>query len=1199
MSLKLTQLKGKLTKAQLNAVGAYLQAPIVKAKWSESEKEANAKWKANLEKRNKKARQKKRASKKKSEKPTIPNSIVTIGFYRPLGKKKLNNFRAKKDNLKRKGKINESKNLIPEGDIIKVGRSFFQKNRELDINIDRQYLAEYKVGDPVEPGFRKLLKALKNGDPDQYEDIRYFIKDIVPSAYAIDIRYFVIENIKKLPKNIKPVDYLNDPFAAAQKTGTFMTRCTINKDATGIRNFIKFDPVNQYIKDNYISGACGYTFVADVYGASYSREDRTSGTLTYDRVFSMINNGAVMADDSDMMVCLKKITDNWHKKFGLSYIITDYLGAFVDSYEPEKPNYNIAPQCVHIIVHAGHIFYKVVKSIAEVMEKCKLIETPKKQWTFTPINTKPTFLKSLDDIINIPTGTDRDFICNDDLKILVDVLVNDNGYYPKVTTNSKGKLSSVMANIDGCRWFFMNLGVKFESEKHCFAYLRHKKLFVEEAHHPLNNTVYGIGVEEIYSKCVLHAYLGAPKGTVVINGKEINMVDCAKSYLTNACQIKNWPVGSYSDRFVHYNNEPFQDEAQYLIERTTAWKNIKEEFELYFSQKYLIVDGESMKSDWEHIKHHGKIIAVYVPSKCRKSNLKTVAENMFRDPLLTEKQKKFIANETFGKMGKNTASISQVYISKNYEDVVTKKTEGWKLSTVRPTEDEERDIYVLSQSQTEKMEEGFLLINGVILSKQRSRMFNLYRAKKQHFDIIYANTDCYYFHYRDNDQKKAVDKYMKDYLRRDLVETFGTVTYKYIEDFEETGIIIAPANEKDQSDFDPYEYLITYPTFINLTMDDEYSKDCWDITLNEQKHKPLFITGSGGSGKSEGLFNFAFRNKLKTLAVCSTNQLCSDIKKKWTKIPELTVITSNIFTGLIPDARDQTYKQFTEFNPRGYDIIIFEEICSYKEIIRGKISKMVDKYQSKIPYIFANGDTKQTPPIKDGVAPIRNGKIVKDVDDPLFDEFMIRTIVSIFPYCLTLNICKRANSENDCAIIKRMEHKLFDLKMDPVEAIKGEYKTIKMKDFPKQDIGAALSFYNEQTARPISNLIHTKMIPENVKTVTIKKTKYWVGLQLICNTNFYLEAQRLFINNTYLIEKIRDDTFKMRDEATDEIFEVPHSLLCNFSLPWCRTVHSMQGSTIETEDKVLVFDVENAPSRKWVYTAITRSRQQGNLVFVL
>ncbi|MFM7978479.1 MAG: C-terminal helicase domain-containing protein, partial [Candidatus Fonsibacter sp.] len=79
------------------------------------------------------------------------------------------------------------------------------------------------------------------------------------------------------------------------------------------------------------------------------------------------------------------------------------------------------------------------------------------------------------------------------------------------------------------------------------------------------------------------------------------------------------------------------------------------------------------------------------------------------------------------------------------------------------------------------------------------------------------------------------------------------------------------------------------------------------------------------------------------------------------------------------------------------------------------------------------------------------------------------------------------------------------------------------------------------------------------------------------------------VNYEYVLSQINDTELIITDQSINESYTVPIKYIkANFIHGYCRTCHSLQGSSISRE--ITIFDWELFyTSRKWIYTAATRA----------
>ena len=145
--------------------------------------------------------------------------------------------------------------------------------------------------------------------------------------------------------------------------------------------------------------------------------------------------------------------------------------------------------------------------------------------------------------------------------------------------------------------------------------------------------------------------------------------------------------------------------------------------------------------------------------------------------------------------------------------------------------------------------------------------------------------------------------------------------------------------------------------------------------------------------------------------------------------------------------------------------------------------------------------------------------------------------------------------------------------------------------------------YFKNRADHINEHVHEHLIQQPSETIEIDGIQYWVGLEIVCKKHFDTKDATFHVNYSYVIDYICEEHnyFIIRDEDEDEAYKIilkktnhkgvrKCTLTEYFKLPYCSTVHSAQGDTID--DKITIFDC-NSPyvDRNYVWTALTRVKR--------
>ena len=142
-----------------------------------------------------------------------------------------------------------------------------------------------------------------------------------------------------------------------------------------------------------------------------------------------------------------------------------------------------------------------------------------------------------------------------------------------------------------------------------------------------------------------------------------------------------------------------------------------------------------------------------------------------------------------------------------------------------------------------------------------------------------------------------------------------------------------------------------------------------------------------------------------------------------------------------------------------------------------------------------------------------------------------------------------------------------------------------------------ISFFNFRAER-INKVLQDR--EKNIKTfIKFGKNpefKFYEGLELVCKKYYKAKDKRLFTNYTYIIDKIDNKTFTINEPVDNIKMTFELKFLSYFKLPYCLTVHSVQGLSID--DEVTLLDC-NTPyvDRNFVWTAITRVRELDNITY--
>jgi hypothetical protein len=335
----------------------------------------------------------------------------------------------------------------------------------------------------------------------------------------------------------------------------------------------------------------------------------------------------------------------------------------------------------------------------------------------------------------------------------------------------------------------------------------------------------------------------------------------------------------------------------------------------------------------------------------------------------------------------------------------------------------------------------------------------------------------------------------------------------------------------------------------NIKVKDEFDLD--DIKskiINRTILKGLYA----GAGKTTASIHY---NK-NALFICPTNKLCQGLKEKGVE-----AITFSKLFGLFGD--DKKLKNMKSFDIGEYDCICFDEVYLYTPNRLRRIYKFINDNPDKI--VIATGDVSQRNPIG-------------------FDNsnYIDSCISFIFNNCITLQINKRLDNDNDRKKLKGLKKDIFNLEMNIVDIYKkyGFNLIYDMKDVDSRKNIVYFKFRGDIVNHHVRKL--EKKGELNVGDIVLGRCHYKKGGNVIHS------------NYEYVIVRIDDDGYLLKDVVEDTLNLLPIGKEDVIKLPYALTLDSIQG--LDFDEKVTIFD-SNLPyvDRRFIYTAITRVRKLSDI----
>lgn len=478
-------------------------------------------------------------------------------------------------------------------------------------------------------------------------------------------------------------------------------------------------------------------------------------------------------------------------------------------------------------------------------------------------------------------------------------------------------------------------------------------------------------------------------------------------------------------------------------------------------------------------------------------------------------------------------------------------------------------IFLLNIFQERELCESFIQIKEMIYCMMNLRMYNLYvEAESKGLQPVAIRTDsilCL-------DDVSTLAKSNFDNVKNRQNQPFDNIgKLKF-----ETNKVSADIHlQQIDNTLLPHNI----PAVNTLKLKDEWKSDEYKQIF--ENYNRVIVKGVyPGSGKTYSVINYCMENNKKLLMIVPQNELAIDLKRKSDEYIKngkegFEIMTCHVLLQLNPF---QKVCHMKKIDISEYDVICFDEFYSNNYSIK----RLIDAYITNNPTkkFIACGDILQNDPIGDN----------EDVDTEEERNIDHEKIVNMmFPTQIQLEIDKRHKTEEDRQKMYKFKKDIFDLTKPVFETVKKYFNVFTDIAELKTDMNIT---YSNRRSDEINTLTHNKQ-ETHKKKYKIKNVNYWVGLKVICRKSLHKYNIVLYTNNIYRITKI--DTANQLITVEDSYYKDEHTItnsvfLQHFKLPYCRTGHSVQGKTYDND--ITIFELDSPyVSRKWAYTALTRTRE--------
>ena len=295
-------------------------------------------------------------------------------------------------------------------------------------------------------------------------------------------------------------------------------------------------------------------------------------------------------------------------------------------------------------------------------------------------------------------------------------------------------------------------------------------------------------------------------------------------------------------------------------------------------------------------------------------------------------------------------------------------------------------------------------------------------------------------------------------------------------------------------------------------------------------------------------------------------------------------------------------------------------VVIFDEIYLNSVKMLADiwHYMKKNPQVIflGTGDVHQLPPIENSL----NNLGGQDNDPTLIDDYYRRAIAQMFPNVVHLKTIKRLTDESQ----KLRIHKLYVLLFHTDESIRSILEQLQFRIVGQEHISRRNICYFSNRKFPNS----VKQINDRQQLFVVAERRgkglpvceivhnrkdengggqghfyVWKDMIMICRKTFLADKEKCFTNYQYEVIEIDRTHVHFWDRTEEEpvVLRVEKSKIHkHFQYNFAGTCHSYQGLSLEPGQLTTILHANHAIcSRKWVYVAITRAMDLGDLQFVL
>lgn len=658
------------------------------------------------------------------------------------------------------------------------------------------------------------------------------------------------------------------------------------------------------------------------------------------------------------------------------------------------------------------------------------------------------------------------------------------------------------------------------------------------------------------TKDIFKMIRGAFKGVIFPNCNNSLEIDFNK-FFTHCLLINKYiPVIDIFDYFVDYDGSEIQDYNIYIVDNL-GYPSI------FLNKKISLCLGINLKQ------YKGQYqILQYIKTRKSLNNIQPVVKEIYDNEDITEFHKKNICNITIGRCGKshNTNIKTAVFHSEEEANYYVSQYQGKVMSF----KVDDTTYYVHKSTLSNELISTFKLISLMVYDTSRIELYKVQQILKENKIKSYAcNTDSIFIS-SSQLQGKSIENILKNYIVKEnstLFETIGKIKIsKKRHDMkynEMDGVFVMNENNYKPVSFQTNE----------IKLDNE-----WDLKEIRQKllNRTIILGNDAGAGKSTAFKQFSEDKEI--LFVSPINSLRLDFIND-----DHNSITLSEFLGEVYDDKSNTVKKGKFHDIEKYDIICFDEIYLYRV---DQLRKIFYKIMDFTGLVFATGDINQLKSIES----IHYDKEYKvNMINQLFPNFILLKDVKRIKCLSCLRNNKNSMNCNECKI-QRQEWRNI------CQRLKDEDMTV-LNEFNR------INNYSELETKV--NVCYTHRIENKINNIIVNKyhknqQKYYEGVIIKCIKPIHDKKIKIYNNVEYKILDINSKTIKVEEMNRNKNHYIISSMQLenNFTLPYAKTCHSIQGTCIN-KSFTIVIDHYGKQSKEWIYTSITRACNKDlvNIIF--